>query len=105
MRLKNNGEQTENKKEEKFSKRSNEPTFDIDQDDTMGPANNNLAEHRWWLVLSRYTYNNKINKKIIVGDTMLIAVSEFLRCQEPCEEFLTITEIEPDALQVIASTL
>ena len=85
--------------------KTNEPTFDIDPDEVIGRANKKLAEHRWWLVLSMYTYNNKINKKIIVGDTMSIAVSEFLRCQEPCEEFLTIIEIEPDALQVVASTL
>ena len=86
-------------------KKLNEPTFDIDPDEVIGLANRKLQKDRYWLVLSRLTYNNKLNKHTIIADTMKQAVQDFLRCYGDNEEFLMINEIEFGALSVISSTL
>ena len=63
------------------------------------------TKDRYWLILSRYTYNNRIKKHTMIADTMKQAVQDFLRYKDDGEEFLMINEIEFGALSVIASTL
>lgn len=63
------------------------------------------TKDRYWLILSRLTYNNSLKKHAIIADTMKQAVQDFLRCYSDNEEFLMINEIEFGALNVIASTL
>lgn len=118
MRSKNNGEQNVGKTSETFPKEDKNlckapdmtwtgPIQDV-QTTTIPEFSIPLPKEnteRYWLVLYRYTYNNKITKKIIIADNMRQAVEDFEKFKEPCEEFLMISEIEKDALSVIAYTL
>lgn len=114
MRLENNGEQSVEKTTKKFPKNK-----DIDEKEVVIEGQTQLVEaegfsiaspklkikNRYWLVLSRYTFNNKLKRHVVAAATMKQAVQDFLLGKDIGEEFLTITEIEPDALQAIASTL
>ena len=60
---------------------------------------------RYWLILSRLTYNNSLKKHTIIADTMKQAVQDFLIHYGDNEEFLMINEIEFGALNIVASTL
>jgi len=108
--LKNNGEQTTEKTLEEFPKDKIEQKEAKNDKEEMVKASTQeqfkpYTKDMYWIVLSRFVFNNKLNKTIVIADTMKQAVEDFLACKNNAEEFLMISKIEPDALSVIASTL